>query len=76
MDAAYKEKVEKQKNRLIRPGVGAKPKLLVEYQIVLTLIYLRQGVTFQVLGLIFHVSESKANDIFNYWQGYQLKPGQ
>jgi len=38
LDAAYK--VEKQKNRLIRPGVGAKPKLLVEDQIVLTLIYL------------------------------------
>ena len=32
------------------------------------MIYLRQGVTFQVLGLIFQVSESKANDIFNYWQ--------
>ena len=68
MDADRKEKIEKQKIRLISAGGGAKPKLLVEDQIVLTLIYLRRGVTFQILGLIFHVSESLANDIFNYWQ--------
>jgi len=53
---------------LIGAGGGAKPKLSVEDQIVLTLIYLRQGVTFQILGLMFEVSESKANNVFNYWQ--------
>ncbi|MBC6422491.1 MAG: transposase family protein, partial [Hormoscilla sp. SP12CHS1] len=30
------------------------PKLLVEDQILLTLIYLRQGLTFQMLGVHFH----------------------
>ncbi len=48
--------------------MGAKAKLLVEEQIILTLMYLRQGLTFQVLGIVFGVSESTANDIFNYWQ--------
>ncbi len=67
LDKKHKEKVEKQKTRLIRPGGGAKPKLSVEDQIVLTLIYLRQSLTFQVLGLLFQVSESTANNIFNYW---------
>jgi len=53
---------------LIGAGGGAKPKLSVEDRIVLTLIYLRQWGTFQILGLMFEVSESKANDVFNYWQ--------
>ena len=66
-DKKHKEKLEKQKTRLIRAGGGAKSKLSVEDQIVLTLIYLRQSLTFQVLGLLFQVSESTANNIFNYW---------
>ena len=53
---------------MIRPGGGAKPKLFVEEQILLTLMYLRQGLTFQVLGLHFHVSESTAYNYFSYWQ--------
>ncbi len=40
----------------------------LEDQILLTLIYLRQGLTFQVLGLLFQVSESTANNIFHYWR--------
>jgi hypothetical protein len=32
-------------------------------------MYLRQGLTFQVLGLLFEVSESTAHNTFNYWQG-------
>ena len=31
-------------------------------------MYLRQGLTFQVLGLLFEVSESTAHNTFNYWQ--------
>lgn len=31
-------------------------------------MYLRQGLTFQVLGILFGVSESTANDLFSYWQ--------
>ena len=66
-DKKHKEKVEKQKTRLIRAGGGAKSKLSVEDQRVLTLIYLRHCLTFQVLGLLFQVSESTANNQFNYW---------
>ncbi|NEP51797.1 MAG: transposase [Moorea sp. SIO3C2] len=40
----------------------------LEDQIVLTLIYLRHHINFQLLGLQFQVSESKANSTFNYWQ--------
>ncbi|NEP37731.1 MAG: transposase [Moorea sp. SIO3B2] len=40
----------------------------MEDQIVLTLIYLRHHINFQLLGLQFQVSESKANSTFNYWQ--------
>ncbi|NEP47208.1 MAG: transposase family protein, partial [Okeania sp. SIO2H7] len=67
LDKKHREKVEQQKTRLIQAGGGAKPKLSVEYLLVLTLIYLRQSLTFQVLGLLFQVSESTANNIFNYW---------
>lgn len=67
LDKKHREKVEQKKTRLIRAGGGAKPKLSVEDQIVLTLIYLRQSLTFKVLGLLFQVSESTAHNIFNYW---------
>lgn len=60
--------IESQKIRVIRQGGGCPTKLSLEDQIILTLIYLRQGVTFQVLGLLFQVSESSANNIFHYWQ--------
>lgn len=59
---------EKDKIRLIRAGGGKKANLILEEQIILTLMYLRQGLTFQVLGLLFEVSESTAHNIFNYWQ--------
>ena len=39
----------------------------MEQQILLTLIYLRHLTTFQLLGIQFGVSESTANDTFNYW---------
>lgn len=60
--------IESQKIRLIRQGGGLQAKLSLEDQIILTLIYLRQGLTFQVLGLLFEVSESTANSIFHYWR--------
>ncbi|MGB3510226.1 MAG: transposase family protein [Microcoleaceae cyanobacterium] len=34
---------------------------------ILTLTYLRHLTTFQLLGIQFGVSETTANDIFNYW---------
>nr|WP_232224286.1 transposase family protein [Mastigocladopsis repens] len=39
----------------------------MEEQIILTLIYLRHLTTFQLLGIQFGVSETTANDTFNYW---------
>ena len=32
------------------------------------LVYLRHHLTFQLLGLLFQVSESTAHNLFNYWQ--------
>jgi hypothetical protein len=58
----------KKNPRLIAEGGGRPPLLSLEEQIVLTLIYLRQHITFEVLGLLFQVSESSAHNIFNYWQ--------
>ena len=58
---------EKQKVRVIKKGGGRKVKLSVEEQILLTLIYLRHLTTFQLLGIQFGVSETTANDTFNYW---------
>ncbi|MCC5631690.1 transposase [Nostoc sphaeroides CHAB 2801] len=58
---------ESKKIRIIAGGGGRKPKLSVKEQIILTLVYLRQMTTFQFLGIQFGVSESTANDTFNYW---------
>ena len=58
---------EAQKVRIINKGGGRKVKLSTEEQILLTLIYLRHLTTFQLLGIQFGVSESTANDTFNYW---------
>jgi len=59
--------VESKKIRIILGGGGRKPKLSPSEQIILTLTYLRQLTTFQLLGIQFGVSETTANDIFNYW---------
>jgi len=61
------QEVEAQKTRIINKGGGRKAKLSASEQILLTLIYLRQFTTFQLLGIQFGVSESTANDTFNYW---------
>lgn len=62
------EKTEKQKIRLIKAGGGNHPKLSEEEQILLMLVYLRHHLSFQLLGLLFQVSESTAHNLFNYWQ--------
>lgn len=58
---------ESKKTRIISSGGGRKPKLSIKEQIILTLVYLRHLTTFQLLGIQFGVSESTANDTFNYW---------
>lgn len=55
------------KVRIIKKGGGRKVKLSNEEQILLTLTYLRHLTTFQLLGIQWGVSESTANNIFNYW---------
>lgn len=59
--------LEAKKVRIIAGGGGRKPKLSLTEQIILTLVYLRHMTTFQLLGIQFGVSESTANDTFNYW---------
>lgn len=59
--------LESKKIRIISSGGGRKPKLSIKEQIILTLVYLRHMTTFQLLGIQFGVSESTANDTFNYW---------
>ncbi len=54
------------KVRIIKKG-GGKVKLSKEEQILLTLTYLRHLTTFQLLEIQWKVSESTANNIFNYW---------
>jgi hypothetical protein len=60
--------IEQTKIRINRAGGGNHPKLTLEEQIVLTLIYLRHHLSFQLLGLLFEVSESTAHNVFEYWQ--------
>ena len=62
------EEVEQKKIRLIKTGGGNHPKLSAEEQIILMLVYLRHHLSFQILGLLFQVSESTAHNLFNYWQ--------
>ena len=63
-----RKKLRKQKIRINQPGSGTHPKLSEAEQIVLMLVYLRHNLSFQLLGLVFQVSESTAHNIFTYWQ--------
>jgi hypothetical protein len=54
-------------NRLIKVGGGRKKILGSESEILLTLYYLHNIPTFQLLAINFGVSESTANNIFHYW---------
>ncbi|MEM9922939.1 MAG: transposase family protein [Cyanobacteria bacterium P01_D01_bin.50] len=67
MHTEAESEAEFKKTRIIKKGGGRKRKLSLEEQILLTLIYLRQFTTFQLLGIQFGVSETTANDTFNYW---------
>ncbi|ABG50706.1 hypothetical protein Tery_1408 [Trichodesmium erythraeum IMS101] len=60
--------MKKQKSELINQEVGIIRSLSFLEQIVLMLVYLRHNISFQLLGLIFQVSESTAHNIFTYWQ--------
>ena len=55
------------KIRVIAKGGGRKTEILPKDGVCLCLVYLRQKPTFEILGLLFDISKTKANDAFNYW---------
>ena len=61
-------KLEQSKVRIHRRGGGRKQLLSIPEQICLCLFYLRQIPTFEVLGMVFGISKTKANDTFHYWR--------
>ncbi len=69
------ESIEKQKTRRVKAGGGKPAKLSIEEQIVLTLVYLRHHLSFQLLGLIFQVSESTAHSLFRLYRTYSVEFG-
>ena len=58
---------ESKKVRLNAVGGGRKPKLTTIEEVCLSLFYLRQMPTFEILGMHFDVSKTEANDTFHYW---------
>lgn len=58
---------EANKIRINAKGGGKKRKLSNMSEIVLALYYMRHHITFENLGLLFDLSESKANSTFHYW---------
>ncbi|WP_206759181.1 helix-turn-helix domain-containing protein [Nostoc flagelliforme] len=62
-----KAKQESHKIRINAAGGGRPEKLSTEEQVCLCLFYLRQMPTFQVLGMLFGVSKTEANDTFHEW---------
>ncbi|MEG4091595.1 transposase family protein [Microcoleus sp. Pol12B4] len=64
--------LESQKVTIIAGGVSRKSHLSIPEQIILILFYLRTMTTLQLRGIPFGVSESTANDTFNYWFGRLL----
>ena len=59
--------IEKNKIRIIAKGGGRKSEMSPKEGICLCLVYLRQKPIFEILGLLFDISKTKANDAFNYW---------
>jgi IS5 family transposase len=61
-------KLEQSKVRIHRRGGGRKELLSIPEQVCLCLFYLRQIPTFEVLGMMFGISKTEANDTFHYWR--------
>jgi hypothetical protein len=74
VDAAKKahedeqQKLEQSKVRIHRRGGGRKEILSIKEQVCLCIFYLRQIPTFEVLGMLFGISKTEANDTFHYWR--------
>jgi hypothetical protein len=61
------QETENQKIRVNSQGAGRPRNLATDEEICLTLFYLRQMPIFEVLGMMFEVSKTTANDVFHYW---------
>lgn len=59
--------IEQVKTRINAKGGGRKPGMSIREEVCLCLVYLRQKLTFEILGLLFDISRTKANDTFHYW---------
>ncbi|VEP15458.1 transposase [Hyella patelloides LEGE 07179] len=62
-----KKAAEDHKIRVNKKGAGRAKNLSEEAEICLTFFYLRQMPIFEVLGIMFDVSRTTANDLFHYW---------
>ena len=62
-----RKEAEKEKIRVNKKGAGRVKNLSADTEICLTLFYLRQMPIFEVLGMMFEVGRTTANDIFHYW---------
>ena len=65
-----RQAIPSEEKRLIKAGGGRKKSLGKAEEIILTLYYLHHVPTFQLLGAIFGVSESTANNIFQALDRY------
>ncbi len=66
-DEERKKQDELKKIRVNKKGAGRTKNLSESEEICLTLVYLRQMPIFLLLGMMFGISRTSANDIFHYW---------
>ena len=59
--------IEQAKTRINARGGGRKPGISIREGGCLCLVYLRQKPTFEILGLLFDISRTKAHETFHYW---------
>jgi hypothetical protein len=67
VDEKHKQETESRKFRVNQKGAGRPRNLTTDEEICLTLFYLRQMPIFEVLGMMFEVSKTTANDVFHDW---------
>ena len=66
-ESEHQAEQEKDKQRVNQRGAGSPKSLSSVEEICLSLFYLRQTVTFEVLGMQFGISKTTANDRFHDW---------
>ena len=59
--------IESKNIRINQKGRGRKPKLEIKEEVCLCFFYFRKMLIFEVLGLHFGISKTKAKDTFHYW---------